>query len=719
MPPSPPPSFPHPPVGPTAGFTPSQAIVVHGSQSQVSEPVYIDDDDVFNTDNLIDYEPDAPAAGDPSVVPSNQDPSVVPSSQDPSNRSDSPTTSSHLGGPTHDVRMDDDDDFIDDAPVAPVQNSQATVDAASLSQEIEALSSIGSTPLPRKHPPEGAFAENGDDDPDYVDDDDNIIEEDDDLGGDDAGGHEQGGDAVPDPAPVGVSTPRQATPAPDFLPDGTIYTECYSSTPASDGHPTVDGLAARAASASYGIPVGCSRYQMPGWWKPTNEVHVRWAKRSFDAALKLRFASCPLPREFSIFVHVNDNEARQKAIDVYTAHSALQLRLMDATLILLGDDAHPQSTLAPPRCGLPISPRYVPARVVFNSPIQEVEAKAALHSTFERTPGIYVVQAWAVYEVNQGISEFNNELVVLLFIPPPPPGRRPSWAPLFTGMALPITKKQREGIPGFVGELEQEGDTLWFQFRPFWCWGCKGLSATFHLSARCVNTSVNCALCRRRGHTGLNCPRKTSVDAALAMGPAPPLAAPSAPLSFPSAPAVPGHVPAAPTPTAAAPATSSMPPPTLPPQSEFTFSYGRFAQSGTTASAHAPQAASASRQRDQSMAVDEGGPSAPSASSSTTVTPIRGSKRPPSVSSSSSAPAVASTSTHVASSPARRGKGKGKAPTKSPHPKTRSSARTTARPDGFVQTSLNFGPPLASSSSSTAARPPATPHSPKRSRLES
>ncbi|KAE8227382.1 hypothetical protein CF326_g7575 [Tilletia indica] len=739
MPSSPSPTaFPAPPVGPTAGFTPSQPITVHGSQSQTADPCYVDDNDIFNVDNLIDYEPDAPPAAAPSVVPD---------SQDATNRSDSPTTSSHIGGAGLDVHMDDDQDFIDDGPVPVVNNSQATVDAASLSQEIQALSSIGSTPLPRKRPSPGALAEN--DDPDYIDEDDNIDDDDlIDVEGVTAGdehidnnsGVDTDGDGSKDATSFPVAPNPSASCAPQeddsectYPPDGTLFLESYFET-TNAGHPNVDGMAARDASASYGIPVGCSRYQMPNWWKPSNEAHVRWAKRAFDDALQLRFASCPLPREFTIFVHINDNESRQKAVDVYTAHSALQLRLMGASLELVGDDAFAQTTLPPPKCGLSISPRYVPARVVFNSPIREEEAKAALQSTFVRSPGIFVIKAWAVYEINKGIAEFNNELVVLLFVPPPPPGRRPAWAPLYTGMSLPITKKQREGIPGFVGELGHEGDTLWFQFRPFWCWGCKGLAIYFHLTASCINTSVNCGLCHRRGHTGFSCPRKTSVDAALAMGTAP-LPVPSASLAFPSAPAVPGIAPPSVPSAPAAQPMASAPPPSLPPQSDFTFSYGRFTQTGMATSAsdlpdpssllHHPIRARGATASALPLAAASA-PSAPSGStpasstsSSATLTPARGSKRPSSASSSSGVAAALSTSTYVASSAGRstlRGKGKGKSPAKTANPKTRSSSRSTIRPDGLVQTSLNFGPSAGSSTS--PPRPPTTPHSPKRSRLE-
>ncbi|KAE8217074.1 hypothetical protein CF326_g9577 [Tilletia indica] len=481
-------------------------------------------------------------------------------------------------------------------------------------------------------------------------------------------------------------------------------------------------MAVREASSTFGIPVGCCRYKLPGWFKPTNEAHARWAKRAFDDALTSLFANAPLPRDFTIFVHTNDNEARQKAVDVYTAHTTLHLALANSSLVLAGDDAIPKTTLAPPRAGLPLSPRYVPARVVFGAPITEKEAHAALASTFSRARGIFVIEAWSVHEIHRGIPNFIGELVVLLFVPPPPPGQRPAWAPVYTGMSLPVTKKQREGIPGFIAELEQEGDALWFQFRPKWCWGCKGLTTFFHLTSRCVNTAVDCGLCHKRGHTGISCPRKTSVDAALAFAP-PSLAGPSAPSAFPAAPSVPGFepelhsAPNQPSPSAMqlvpASATTSA---TAPPQSAFTFAaYARWTQP--------PSGPSASTSTNP---FTDGSP-ATTAPGASTSTPGRGNKRPSSSSSASVAShlptagpssgtgtsSAAGPSSSADNSPSRpiAGKGKGKGTAKTPK-----APKPTPRPDGFVQTALNFGP-NSTPSSSTAPRSTA-PHSPKRVRRE-
>ncbi|KAE8261988.1 hypothetical protein A4X09_0g7559 [Tilletia walkeri] len=519
MPPSPPPtSFPPPPPGPTAGFTPSQSITVHDSQSQ---PDAADlGATLINIDDLLEYE----------TGPAHSIPTVVPDSQQDTTRSDSPTTSSHLGAGSQDVAMADDQSFVvpDDVPL--LINSQATAEASSLSQEIDVLPPREGSPIARdlNRPAPGAFEEDDDDDdPDYEDDpgDDDEEEDDDEIL------------ASPSAAtPVRRSPPpAPAAAAPERHPDGTTLVKSYYRT-TNPGHPVADGTAIRGAASGYGIPAGCSRYQLPNWWKPNQPDHVRWARHAFNDALTLRFASCPLPREFTIHIHVNDNESRQKSVDVYTAHSALQLSLADASLVLAGDDTFPQAILSPPRSGLAISPRYVPARVVFTQPIKTAEAQAALLYTLARAPGVFVVEAWSVHEVRKGIEEFLEELVVLLFVPPPPPGPRPAWAGIYTGMSEPITSKQKEAIPGFIGE--GMGNILGYRGRIEWCWGCKGTADSFHTTNRCVNTQVNCGLCFKRGHTGFSCPRKTSVDAVLLLaGPSP--APTTASSSFPQAPAIP------------------------------------------------------------------------------------------------------------------------------------------------------------------------------------
>ncbi|KAE8222042.1 hypothetical protein CF319_g4704 [Tilletia indica] len=729
MPPSPSsPGFPAPPVGPTAGFTPSQPISVQDSQSQPDAPNY--ENVLLTLDDLVDYEPG----------PTSTALTVVPDSQQETTRSDSPTTSSHLGGNSQDVAMADDRSFVvpDDAPL--IVNSQATAEASSLSQELLALAPReprDASPVARdlNRPPPGKYAEDDDDDPDYEDEPGDGDEDDDEIlaspsappsvtrpSSPAASNAAAPAAATPTAAAATAAAPTAANPAPPAAapapttaaparhPDGTTLAKSYYRT-SNPGHPVADGLAIRDAASSYGIPTGCCRYQLPNWWKPGTPAHVRWAKRAFDDALTLRFASSPLPREFTVHVHINDNESRQKSVDVYTAHSALHLALAAESLVLAGNDAFPQAILAPPRTGLAISPRYVPARVVFTQPIKTKEAQAALHHTLSLAPGVFVVEAWSIHEVNKGIDVFMEELVVLLFVPPPPPDPRPAWAGIYTGMSEPLTEKQKEAIPGFIGE--GIGNILGYRARLDWCWGCKGKADHFHTTDRCVNTRVNCGLCHKRDHTGISCPRKTSVDAALLFAGPAPVPAP-APTFFPQAPSVPGFAPAPlQLPSGPAAPAAAAPPATAPPQGAFSF-YAQFTQtpSGsagpgtitTTPGASAPTT------------------SAPHPSASGLAPTTRGSKRPSSASSVAESPSLAGPSSSAAadssSSTARPLKGKGKTRAKpaaaNPRPKASSSKNAPSRPDGFIQSSLNFSP--ASSSSVSTAGPSTSAHFSKRTR---
>ncbi|KAE8255487.1 hypothetical protein A4X13_0g3016 [Tilletia indica] len=674
-------------MGATAGFTASQPILVPSSQSQ--ELAAFPD-----AEDLLDYEDLLPA---PSL----------PASQQSTHRSDSPTPSSHLGGNSQDVLMADDQDFIDDQPLPAFENSQALEEAATLTQELEALSPAGSTPVvrPLKRPPPGAFAEDLlDDDADYED----VIEEsvdDDDAEDPDADIEDLNLAALPEaqlqdleadpPAPPALPLNPPSTPPlpgpPASLPP-RFATSIYRCNEGGH-HPRANGMEVRAAARLYGgTPVGACRYTMPNWWKPTKDEHVQWAEDAFDAALLPRLATCARPREYYVFIHTQGNEARQKAVDVYTAHSELHLALAGSSLVLEATEDFGRITLAPPKPGLPISPRYVPARVKFSGHINAEDAKAALISTFAHNKSSFVVEAWEIYKNRPSGPKFDNELAVLLFVPPVPPPNLPAWAPPCTGMAIPLTERERELLPGFVARLNSKGDELTFELRPKHCWGCKGLATIFHLVELCTNVKVPCGICQKRDHTGITCPRKKDVEVGL-LG-VPPSFTPAATMSFPQAPALP-QVPAqasspAPAPVSVAPmrptttpaATSSSPPSSTGSNAPPSFSYA--ALTGHLGSSSVPSL-----------------PATPAPPNSAPITPR---KRPSSsLSSSSTAKAGPSSAPSSSSSAATRvgsaSPTKGRKPAKAaktvnPRPKTRSSAASTAAPatsDGYIQTSLNWG----------------------------
>ncbi|CAD6944915.1 unnamed protein product, partial [Tilletia laevis] len=140
------------PPGPTAGSTPSQALEVHDTQSQP----FNDDDDLINLPDFMDTADSAPAAGNDS--------------QPLSGHSDSPTPSSHLDDDSQDVAMLQDTAFINDDSQQLPENSQLPGEAASLSQEIAALSPAGSLSANRiQRPPPGTYSEQNIDDADYED----------------------------------------------------------------------------------------------------------------------------------------------------------------------------------------------------------------------------------------------------------------------------------------------------------------------------------------------------------------------------------------------------------------------------------------------------------------------------------------------------------------------------------------------------------------------
>ncbi|CAD6960062.1 unnamed protein product [Tilletia caries] len=403
--------FPPPPLDATAGFTPSQAITVGGTQSQGDElppsPALPPTTPTGAThltpdDDLAEYEdptyhgnpasalpPPAPSGSTPATLeddlvdydetmhPSNPTTKgTLSSSPAPTQHSDSTTSSSHLPGGSQDILMDEDQDFIapDTQPV--VLNSQLTDEAATLSQEVAGLGPPSSTPLDRylNRPAEGAYAE-VDDDADYTDSDQ-----------DDATSSSSAEpEAIPPPAPVAQ------IPLPSA--NGLEAISFYRSR--RGRQPLCDPFTIRAAAGAYGgIPPGACRYLLPTWWKHNNDAHLQWAEDAFEEALTQRFATFRMPREFTTFFHTQGSEARQKAVDVYTAHTELHLALVDSSLVLPGSDSFSHAVLSPPKAGLAISPRYIPCRVRFDAKTTSDEAKVALLHTFSNVHTAYVVEAW-------------------------------------------------------------------------------------------------------------------------------------------------------------------------------------------------------------------------------------------------------------------------------------------------------------------------------------
>ncbi|CAD6977686.1 unnamed protein product [Tilletia controversa] len=550
------------PPGPTAGSTPSQALEVHDTQSQP----FNDDDDLINLPDFMDTADSAPAAGNDS--------------QPLSGHSDSPTPSSHLDDDSQDVAMLQDTAFINDDSQQLPENSQLPGEAASLSQEIAALSPAGSLSANRiQRPPPGTYSEQNIDDADYED----TSDDDDDSNLPSAATSNPPSQSTANAQPTAAAAPSASitttsnaatsSPGPDPPSSSGLVTRevqtgfvahrfTRSTVP---GHPVANAFAVREAARPHGgIPVGASRFFLPAWWKSHNEAHMLWAENALETALALRFASCTFPRDFVLFFHTQKSEGRQKAVT-------------------------PDSVS--------------PSTVIFANCSDDEEAVAIFHNSFARAAGVFVIEAWTIRKrLASGTLRFKNEIVALLYIPPPQ-GKG------LSGMATPLSTRQLQLPPGFIALHGSEGDMLIFWLRPRWCWGCKGLAPFFHRTEHCTNTAVPCGFCNKRDHAGVGCPRLTAVDAGLAHASSSRLPA-SAP-SLPQAPALPTaasghedsdhaahHLPQAPPPLTipgapAAPSTSRFPnPPVTPPgralspphDAAFSFNYAAFASSSSARS---------------------------------------------------------------------------------------------------------------------------------------
>ncbi|CAD6947560.1 unnamed protein product [Tilletia caries] len=267
-------------------------------------------------------------------------------SQPLSGRSDSPTPSSHLDDDSQDVAMHQDTTFINDDSQQPPENSQLPGEAASLSQEIAALSPAGSLSATRiQRPPPGTYAEQNNDDADYEDTSDDDDESD----------------------PPSVVTPNLSSSSQTTA--GALPT--VAATPSAATNATETPAPGPASSGSV-----------------TREVETGFVAHRFNRST---VPGHPVANAFA------KSEGRQKAVDVYCAHTGLCLALHGQSITLEGNGTIPTTILAPPRCGLPLSPRYIPAKVIFANCSDDEEAVAIFQDSFARTAGVFVIEAWSIH----------------------------------------------------------------------------------------------------------------------------------------------------------------------------------------------------------------------------------------------------------------------------------------------------------------------------------
>ncbi|KAE8239169.1 hypothetical protein A4X06_0g8473 [Tilletia controversa] len=153
----------------------------------------------------------------------------------------------------------------------PPDNSQLPGEAASLSQEIAALSPAGSLSANRiQRPPPETYSEQNNDDADYEDTSDN--DDDSNLpSASTSNPSSQNTAGVQSTAAATLSTATTTSlPPQPPLPDRTR-------------HPVANAFAVREAARPHGgIPVGASRYFLPAWWNSHNEAHMLWAKNALE-----------------------------------------------------------------------------------------------------------------------------------------------------------------------------------------------------------------------------------------------------------------------------------------------------------------------------------------------------------------------------------------------------------------------------------------------------
>ncbi|KAE8183943.1 hypothetical protein CF336_g7985 [Tilletia laevis] len=312
----------------------------------------------------------------------------------------------------------------------PPDNSQLPGEAASLSQEIAALSPAGSLSANRiQRPPPETYSEQNNDDADYEDTSDN--DDDSNL-----------------PSASTSNPSSQNTAGVQSTAAATLSTATTTSLPPQPPLPDRTRLALLARSSArckLGLsPTASTVPRSQGTLWPTPLLCAKLLDRTvaFPSAplatssppggiLTMKLTCCgrrtPSRRRGPLFgfLHVPPRFRPLLPHPEERGSTEGSRRLLRPNWTLSRSSRtidhsqrqwhHPTTILAPPRCGLSRSPKCIPAKVLFASCSDDEEAVAIFQNSFARATDVFVIEAWTIHKrLASGSLRFKNEIVALL-----------------------------------------------------------------------------------------------------------------------------------------------------------------------------------------------------------------------------------------------------------------------------------------------------------------
>ncbi|KAE8229229.1 hypothetical protein CF326_g5807 [Tilletia indica] len=265
-------------------------------------------------------------------------------------------------------------------------------------------------------------------------------------------------------------------------------------------HPDPDWTTVSQIAETMANPPNCTiRAVLPDWVQPAIPVHAFELYGAISDTILPRLSSLSCNQAF----HIELMGGRRRCVQISFAEPEAMAAMRDLIIPVGAIEDHSGFVLDSWLYGEPLSTRYV-AWQVRHPGTSPHAALRALQAATKRKPNLRLIEAWGInYHMGPPPAPKipTNTLCSLFYVIPPRGGNH----------ATPLTEEELRCVPGWL-----LGYSANFAGKPRSCRGCKDevhLRNDFHTSEQCTNTTIPCAVCYDRDHTGATCPKPQRASA--------------------------------------------------------------------------------------------------------------------------------------------------------------------------------------------------------------
>ncbi|KAE8182304.1 hypothetical protein CF336_g8597, partial [Tilletia laevis] len=266
-------------------------------------------------------------------------------------------------------------------------------------------------------------------------------------------------------------------------------------------HPDPDWTTVSQISETTAHPPNCTiRSVLPDWVQPAIPIHAFELYGAISDAILPRLAPLTCNQVF----HIELMGGRRRCVQISFAEPEAMAAMRDLIIPVGAIEDHVGFVLDSWLFGEALSTRYV-AWQVRHPGTSPHAALRALQVATKRQLNLRLIEVWAQhYHMGPPPAPRlpTNTMYALFYVIPPKGGNH----------STPRTEEENRCVPGWL-----LGHSANFPGKPRSCRGCKDdAHDNFHPSEKCTNTTIPCAVCFDRDHTGATCPKNHRTSASSA-----------------------------------------------------------------------------------------------------------------------------------------------------------------------------------------------------------